>query len=307
MYSKIKKVRKVFKRHGLILCLVIGLIILGTLGWIIKNNLTHAETLQSLADTQKDIFYCNSKNLSQSLDFYHPKEKVNETVPLLVYIHGGGWMSGSKNSRLISTYGPLFIKHGIAVASINYRLKSTNPYPDQNNDVACALTYLSDHAKQLHIDAGKSLFFGESAGGQLAAFAALNVPYKQYDYEAPIGVIDFYGVSDFSKIVGGTHPDFNARRYLGPKYAQAIISASPTTYVTKHAPRFLLIHGTSDRVVPMLQSRSLYDLLVKSGIHAKYITLPGVNHGFTGPELSVNNYKTIQDNLIIFLQETLKQ
>ncbi len=302
-----KKNYKVLKKYRLIFYIILGLIISGGFGWIVKNNLPHVETLQTFANTQKNIHYCNSNNPSQTLDLYRPKGKEGDVLPLLVYIHGGGWRSGSKNNKIISTYAPFFIKHGIAVASVDYRLSSPNPYPDQNNDVACALTYLSEHADRLKINADKSIFFGESAGGQLAAFAALNIPYKNYDYEAPIGVIDFYGVSDFSKIVEGARPDFNARRYLGSKYNQVVTPASPTTYVTKKAPQFLFIHGVEDRIVPISQSKGFYDLLVNSGIDAEYVAIPGAKHGFTGPELSVSNYKTIQDSLASFLQETIQK
>jgi acetyl esterase/lipase len=281
--------------------------VIAAFSYALIYSLSQANTLQALSDIQKDVPYCNSNNPSQTLDFYRPKDKPNEKVPLLVHIHGGGWQSGGKSNLLISTYAPLFIKHGIAVASINYRLHTNSPYPDQNNDVACALSYLSEHADQLKINADKSLLFGESAGGQLAAFAGLNIPYQKYDYEAPAGVIDFYGVSDFSKIIEGAHPDFNARRYLGSKYNQVAIPASPTTYVTKKAPRFLFIHGTNDHVVPISQSKSLYDQLVKSGIDAEYIAVPSAKHGFTGPELSKGNYKTIQDSLASFLQETIQK
>jgi acetyl esterase/lipase len=281
--------------------------VIGAFSYALIYNLSQVNTLQTLADIQKDVPYCNSNNPSQTLDFYHPKDKSNEKVPLLVHIHGGGWRSGSKSNPLISTYVPLFIKHGVAVASINYRLHTNSPYPDQNNDVACALSYLSEHADQLNINADQSLFFGESAGGQLAAFAGLNIPYQNYDYEAPVGIIDFYGVSDFSKIVEGANPDFNARRYLGSKYNQTAAPASPITYVTKKAPRFLFVHGTNDHVVPIAQSKDLYDQLVKLGIDAEYVAILGAEHGFGGPELSKNDYKTIQDSLNSFLQETIQK
>jgi acetyl esterase/lipase len=307
MRLKFKHHHRIPNKYRLILYIGLGFLVMVAFGWVVKNNLSRVETLQTLADTQRSIHYCNSNDPSQALDLYRPKGKEKESVPLLVYIHGGGWRSGSKNNKLISTYGPIFIRHGIAVASINYRLTSPNPYPDQNNDVACALTYLSEHAADLKINADKSIFFGESAGGQLAAFAALNIPYKNYDYEAPIGVIDFYGVSDFSKIIEGAHPDFNARRYLGSKYNQVATPASPTTYVTKKAPQFLFVHGTNDRIVPISQSKGLYDLLVKSGIDAEYLAIPGVKHGFTGPELPTDNYKTIQDSLTSFLRETVQR
>lgn len=267
-----------------------------------------SQALSDITSNQRNIHYCNSTNPAQTLDFYRPKNRDMDKLPLLVYIHGGGWRSGSKNNPpILKVYGKSFIDRGIAIASIEYRLNTKHPYPDQNNDIACALTYLNDNASTLNIDPHQTILLGDSAGGQLAAFAALNIPYQHYDYEAPVGVIDFYGVSDFSKIVDGARPDFNARRYLGSKYNQVAVAASPVTYVTKKSPRFLFLHGTKDKEVPISQSKSLYDLLVKSGVDAEYVSLPGAKHSFTGPELSPSNYKTIQDSLSSFLQETIQR
>lgn len=269
----------------------------------------HESQVESIS-VIRNVGYCGSSSApDQTLDFYRPKNRSYTTsVPLLVYIHGGGWRSGSKSNHLItSVYGPFFLRHGIAVASIDYRLSSNHPYPDQNNDVACALSYLTSHASNLHINTHQIIFMGDSAGGQLAAFAALNIPYKHYDYEAPVGVIDFYGVSDFSKIIDGAHPDFNARRYLGSRYNQVAVPASPITYVTKEAPRFLFIHGTADTVVPISQSKDLYNLLVNAGIDADYVAIPGAKHGFIGPELPAHGFTTITNNLNSFLYETIQE
>jgi acetyl esterase/lipase len=265
-------------------------------------------TLRDLASITTNIHYCDTANSAQTLDLYRPKNlDANSALPLIIYIHGGGWRRGDKHNSLLTYYAPTFIKKGIAIASINYRLNPQTPYPDQNNDVACALTYIDSNAGRLHIDTKHTLYFGDSAGGQLAAFAALNIPYKNYDYEAPVGVIDFYGVSDFSTIIVGSHPDLNARRYVGSRYNKVTNTASPTTYVTKKAPRFLFIHGTKDRVVPLAQSKALYDQLTKEGIDAEYVTVPGVGHGFIGPELLPTAYKSILDNIVAFLKETINR
>lgn len=196
------------------------------------------------------------------------------------------------------------MQHGIAVASIDYRLHSKNPYPDQNDDVACALSYLNIRAQELNINPQKVILFGDSAGGQLAALTALNADHNQYRYEPPRGVIDFYGVSDFSELISGQHSDANARRYLGPDYHSYIAQASPVTYIRPDAPRFLIVHGTKDKVVPMSQSQELYDGLTTAGNTAHYLTIPGARHGFIGPELPRAQYQTIQRHLTTFLQET---
>lgn len=292
------------KRLRVILAVASVLIIAAVLILILSRRQPRPVNLQSVADLSPNIHYCNDKNPSRVLDLYRPKLASSGKRPLIVYVHGGAWRWGDKRNKLIKNYGPRFIEKGFVVASLNYRLNSKNPYPDQNDDVACALAYLTSNADTYGIDPKQTIFFGDSAGGQLAAFAALNIPYKQYDYEAPVGVIDFYGVTDFLAIVNGPRPDFNARRYLGSKYNKVASAASPTTYVTKHAPYFLILHGTKDKVVPIEQSRTLYDALIKAGVDAKYVTLPGINHAFIGPELSQANNKLILDNLDAFLSTT---
>ena len=263
------------------------------------------QTATDYATVQRSLPYCNSKDPSQTLDFYRPQHSASAATPLVVYIHGGGWRSGNKSNRLITTaYGPFFLQHGIAVASIDYRLHSKNPYPDQNDDVACALSYLNIRAQELNINPQKVILFGDSAGGQLAALTALNADHNQYRYEPPRGVIDFYGVSDFSELISGQHSDANARRYLGPDYHSYIAQASPVTYIRPDAPRFLIVHGTKDKVVPMSQSQELYDGLTTAGNTAHYLTIPGARHGFIGPELPRAQYQIIQRHLTTFLQET---
>lgn len=253
---------------------------------------------------QENVAYCGTSNSQQMLDFYRPGNAGNQNLPVVVYIHGGGWRGGSKRNQVINNYGPIFMRHNIAVAAINYRLNSAHPYPDQNNDIACALTYLTHNAAWLHIDTTKILLFGESAGGELAAYAAL---HPSAGYVRLVGVVDFYGVSDFTQIVGGRHPDLNARRYLGPNYVSLAQTASPLTYVTPQAPRFLLLHGTNDTVVPPQQSEALREALVHDGINAVYVKLANAGHSFVGPELSPPTYKTILDNLDAFLKDTINR
>jgi len=303
------KFKRKFSRRTKLFAAILFVAIVGSLGvlywYFLKSPDIPATKLQDLAAITPDIHYCNTSNSGQTLDLYRPKDAHDAALPLVVYVHGGGWRHGDKNNSLLKTYAPLFIKKNVAVASINYRLNPKAPYPDQNNDVACALTYLDTNAERLHLDMKKTLYFGDSAGGQLAAFAALATPYKGYNYEAPVGVIDLYGVSDFSTIIDGARPDLNARRYVGSKYNKITNAASPTMYVTKKAPRFLFIHGTKDKVVPSSQSKVLFDQLIKMGIDAESVTITGAGHGFIGPELSGDVYKKIQDDMASFLKETI--
>lgn len=289
----------------LILLLSIGAIIFGRFAFTVSSP--KPVVINDVSTVLPNIQYCNDKNPSLTLNLYYPKGEITTNLPLVVYIHGGGWRWGDESGPLLETYGPKFIAKGIAVAAIDYRLNSKHPYPDQNNNVACALSYLNTNANRLHIDTKKIIYFGDSAGGELAAFAALNIPLNNYDYTAPVGVIDFYGVSDFSKIVNGSRPDLNARRYLGSKYNAVANLASPTTYITKHAPRFIFFHGTKDTVVPISQSRTFYNQLIAVGVDSEYVAINGAGHGFVGPELPAVQYQKIQDSLDAFLRETINK
>jgi len=268
---------------------------------------TNSSNWRNETARQEDIPYCGTTNKQQTLDYYRPEHAGNEALPIVAYIHGGGWRWGTKRNAMINNYGALFIKHRIAVASISYRLSSASPYPDQPNDIACALTYLTQHASDLHIDTTRLILMGESAGGELAAFSALRGPTPNYVFAPPVGVIDFYGVSDFTRIINSAHPDLNARRFLGANYAHRAVEASPITYVSAHAPRFLLLHGENDKIVPAEQSQLLYDKLVSVGAKPTYIRLQSAAHGFVGPELQPSTYKVVLDSINAFLQTTIEK
>lgn len=253
-----------------------------------------------------NLSYCKSDNPGQTLDLYKPRRKFSKPLPVVVYVHGGGWRSGSKRNPLISkTYADFFASEGLATISVGYRLDPARPYPDQNYDVACALSYIENHSSELGVDTDRMLFFGESAGAELASFASLNIPFMGHDYDAPVGVISFYGVFDFSKIITGQKPDFNARRYLGSKYNQKASPASPTSHVTKKAPRFLLVHGSGDTVVPFSQSELFYKKLTDAGVDAELVAIPRANHGFSGPELSPYGFDRLKESLRLFIAETI--
>ena len=284
----------------------ISVVCVAVFSWFSLNTPTPKKTtIRDISVSAPTIAYCNDKDPSLTLEMYYPKIELSSDLPLIVYIHGGGWRWGDESGPLIDFYGSSFIKKGIAVAAIDYRLTSKSPYPDQNNDIACALSYINNNADQLHVDTKKIIYFGDSAGGQLAAFAALNIPFHDYTYTAPVGVIDFYGVSDFSKIINGVHPDLNARRYLGKKYSTIAAQASPVTYITKNASRFIFFHGNKDLVVPISQSKTFYDKLIAAGVDSEYVVIDGAGHAFMGPELPAVEYKKIQDSLDVFLSQTI--
>lgn len=279
-----KTKKQLHKRRADIVFWAIIISILSTVLYLLAN----AKGINRLSDVpikELGVPYCNSTDPHQTMNIYLPNRSPDTVSPLLVFVHGGGWQFGDETGKLYDFYGSRLINQGVAVASIDYRLSKTNHFPDQNKDVACALTFLHKNQTKYRVNTKQMILFGDSAGGQLAAFASLKIPFAGYDYPAPIGVIDFYGVSNFTKIINSRHPDFFARRYLGSQYNTHASDASPTSLITEKAPPFLIVHGTADTTVPFSQSVDLYDTLIAHDVEAELVSISGAKHAFVGPEL----------------------
>lgn len=302
-------VKSFIKSHRLIIISSLTVVIMVVM-WIAQLFQPNQRNILSYSDARRGVNYCQSKNPYQTLDLFRPKHSGGRELPIVVYIHGGGWSGGTKNNDFImNVWGPHFIKKGMAVATIGYQTKAQKLYPTENNDIACALTYLKKNASKYKIDTSQMIMFGTSAGGQLAAYAALTAPggdlSDKYDYPSPKGVIDFYGVSNFSTIVVGSHPDYNARRYLGKDYIKKAPKVSPVNFVRSDSPPFLLAHGTRDSIVPMSQSQQLYNKLTKAGVRVTMIEVEGGAHGFRGPELTKKEYSKLKQAVDDFTKETI--
>ena len=239
------------------------------------------------------------------LDLYQPSGDTPK--PLILFIHGGGWVGGNtRHSGALENF-PLAIAdlaaEGFVVASVEYRLSSEAPFPAALQDVRAALRYLKENAGKYRIARDKVAVWGGSAGGQLAALAAASCGDQTLDAapaaagsECVQGAVVWYGVFDFAPVVAeaGETP---VSRYLacdGPCPAATVHSASPMSYVSADDPPFLLIHGEQDRTVDVGQSRSFEAALHKAGVSVRSIYIPGVDHSFVGRTRDETRAATLQ-------------
>ncbi len=233
-------------------------------------------------------------------------------LPLMIWIHGGGWRMGVKKEMEIA----YLAEHGYAIASIDYRFSRDSVFPAQVRDCNAAIRYLWKNAGRWGLDTARFIIAGASAGGHLASLIGMSLnnhrqdfdPYPLADHPVSIkAVINFYGPADFyafhgdgpgykvdsatssvSLLLGGTslsRPD--RARY-----------ASPTTYVDRGDPPVLILHGDKDPIIPLYLDELFFHVLQQAGVKSELMILPGAGHG--GPAFSGDSSR---QKVLSFLEE----
>ncbi|TMW68642.1 hypothetical protein Poli38472_006110 [Pythium oligandrum] len=243
-------------------------------------------------------------------------DKTPPNAPILVYVHGGAWMFGTRERAPL----PLLYQvanHGWVVCSVDYRLSPKVAFPDHLIDVKRAIAYLRQNARnEFDADPEFIAVAGESAGGHLASLVALTATDKSLqpgfeDVDTSVrACIDNYGVHDFLDRHGLYFYKDKGHGFL--KMMEVVImqrpikesleqyeQASPVSWLMddKHCeakqgqlvPPFLLSHGTHDTLVPFDDSSIFYEKLQKhrartgqriADIEDVFIEIPGAHHAF---------------------------
>jgi acetyl esterase/lipase len=252
------------------------------------------------ATVLRDLEYIPGGHERNKLDLYLPAERpdANKTLPLIIWVHGGAWLGGSKESPPAR----VFVKTGYAVASINYRLSQHAVYPAQIEDCKAAVRFLRANAGKYGIDPNRFGAWGASAGGHLVALLGTTGDVNDFDKGANLrvsskvqAVCDFFGPTDFLKIAGfpstmnHTAPDSPEAKLIGGAILEnpdACKRANPISFISKKDPPFLIVHGDKDPLVPHNQSELLYEALTKAGIPATLYIVKGGGHGFNDPTVN---------------------
>gem|GEM_PF-1670446 len=204
--------------------------------------------------------------------------------PVAVLIHGGGWRGGDKDD--FARVRRLFASHGVAAASLDYRLAPRHPFPAAVSDVRCAVRWLRAHGEEHHLDLERVVAVGASAGGHLAALLGTAADADALDdgsctIDASPRVdswVAYFGAFDMRPEAPYSVP---TRRvvdaFLGGGDAAL---ASPITHVDAADPPGLVVHGTDDIVLQAGQARAMVSALRAVASPVTYIELEGAGHGF---------------------------
>ena len=255
-------------------------------------------TLPSGIKMERDIAYIAGGDDSQMLDLYLPEQPAEKPLPLIVHIHGGGWRGGSKFPCPVA----LMVLKGYAVASVEYRFSQKAIFPAQIQDCQAAIRWLRAHASQYNFDTKHVGVVGGSAGGHLSALVGTSGGKKAFPIiggnedqsDAVQAVCDYFGPADFNTVVQQAAEDKNVKnifKFNTPSDPYSTLigtklddkakadAVSPVHYVSKDSPPTLILHGTSDALVPYAQSEEFAAALKEKGVEVWLQKLPGSGHG----------------------------
>ncbi len=244
------------------------------------------------APTHQDIEYARIGNQVLKLDLHLPAP-ANLPSPLIVWVHGGAWRSGSKQEMPLT---PL-VTRGWAVASVDYRLTPIAPFPANVHDLKAAIRFLRAHAKDYGFNSAAIAIAGSSAGAHLAAL--VGVTNGHAELEGEVGehrqqrsdiqaIVSFYGASNLENILKQSTPYglgvripalqllFRGQPEEKPALARL---ASPVAHVDANDPPLLLIHGVQDPQMPVSQALEFQGAYEKQGLPVQFVPIYSGGHG----------------------------
>jgi acetyl esterase/lipase len=247
-----------------------------------------------------NITYLTANNWEAKLDVIVPREAgaPNHT---LIYIHGGGWVGGSRETSWLQL--PPYLKPA-GQWSTSVSLARVSLAPAAVEDCRCALRWVIRNAKQYNFDTTRLVVTGHSAGGHLSLTTGMLRASAGLDRECPgseelkvAAIVNWFGISDVADLLDGANMKEYAVAWLSslPNREEVARRVSPLTYVRAGLPPIITIHGDADPVVPYTHATRLQDALNKAGVPNQLVTIPGGKHGGFSHDQTVRAYSAIRE------------
>lgn len=267
-----------------------------------------------------NIVYHIANNHEDKLDVYKPVDD-SQPAPVVMVIHGGGWIEGTKEDRVLEMMP--YLQMGFAAVNVEYRLGRVSLAPAAVQDCRCALHWLFANAKKYNFDPNRVVLQGGSAGGHLALITGMLTPAAGFDRECRTpdddvwrtnpgtdkdphvaAIVNWFGITDVLDELHGPNAKGYAVAWLGDQANSDNIAkrVSPINYVNHDVPPIITIHGDKDELVPYSQAVRLHKSLAAAGVRNELYTVVGGKHG----EFSAEETQKIWVNIRHFLSENVK-
>ena len=242
---------------------------------------------------ERGITYARHGGRRQKLDAFVPKRAAGGQRPALVYLHGGGWITGTRREQGLPLLGHM-ARQGWAGFNVGYRTSPAATWPEHVVDVKAAIAWVRENAGRFGVDPSFVAVAGGSAGGQLAALAALTAGDPEFqpgfeDADTSVqAAVPFYGVYDLTNEEGVYAPEivswvlepwvFKTRLRDDPGLWRR---GSPMFRISPGAPPFMVVHGDRDSLVPVEDARLFAERLRDvSDSPVVYAEMLGAQHAF---------------------------
>lgn len=245
---------------------------------------------------------------------------VEGRPPVVVYIHGGAFLFGSRHRDAVS--GPVWddlLAAGFAIVAIEYRLSGEAVFPADLHDVTAAIRWVRRYANELGIDADRLATWGESAGGFLATFAGMNLTDPELigtageaATDATVQAVVAWSpvtdhvamdtkLADAPMSVQQSSPNAVQLGYAVSTNPERARWSSPIAHVNATAAPMLVLQGTADDLVDVSQGERFVAALTEHGVPAEVHNTEGAPHIFFGIDSTEQRARSIA-----FLKATLQ-
>jgi acetyl esterase/lipase len=256
---------------------------------------------QNLTPTYSNVDYVGNGNTKQMLDLYIPAGVTTPTA-LIIHIHGGAFMMGSKGVAEQPSF-VTFFNNGYICADINYRLSGDTLWPAQIHDCKAAVRFLKAHAAQYHVDTCRIGVIGESAGGNLASMLGTTGGVAELEglhlgsiqaTSRVQAVVDLFGPINFLTMDAealalgfvintnsATSPESKLMGAPVQTIPELVTKANPTTYISADDAAFFISAGDADQNIPYTQGQNLCAAMVPviGSTRASFELMAGQGHG----------------------------
>ena len=273
-------------------------------GVAVYTYLPEAPSTVLMEDIEFSTYERDNKTHSLTLDLYQPKQTQPEPLPVIMYIHGGGWEENKKKA----CPGELISSYGYAVICPTHRYSYEATFPAQIHDIKAATRWIRAKAYIHNLDPDRIGVIGEASGGHLSALLgtsngveALEGQQGHNEFSSEVlAVVNWNGPTDFSQIPIAFEGDPSPKEYKqlqdlpwahltrittkllgGPisEQTEKVALANPINFITPETPTLLVVHSNEDKWIPVSQSEILVDALQAWEIDVDfYREAPRENH-----------------------------
>ncbi|NEO56542.1 MAG: alpha/beta hydrolase [Okeania sp. SIO3B5] len=239
----------------------------------------------------KQIKYLTVNNYDLKLDIYQSLK--NKPHPVVIFIHGGGWVDRPKEVELFFLLP--YLKMGFSIVNVGYRLAAQSLAPAAVTDCQSALRWTIKNAQKYNFDPEKIIVSGFSAGGHLAMTTAM-LPTSADEELKVAAVVNWYGITDVKDLLEGPNVRDYALEWMGNQSDRLEIAEgiSPINYVHSELPPIFTVHGDADLSVPYNHAVKFHEALNQANVPNQLLTISGGGHGGFSYGQNMKVYKHIE-------------